>query len=172
MRFLKIRDKCLLIVIFVGIIAIAMASVSAEQTVDIGGNTFILPPNAQDVQTNADACNFTADNVSGSIIKVSKDDADTYIHSNRQRKYEIVPVTIEQCDLYRYDDRLHNERGIISLIPKGNDFYIFKLYKYSSFSSSSDDFSSGDRVKYVGILKGFLAKNKYDQGVNQYAPAI
>lgn len=158
--------------LFAGMLFICLAGVSADETVDVGGNTFILPPDAQNVQTDANTCNFSVGNVSGSIMKIDPNDIQEYIHSNRLKKYEVVRASPNQENLYRYDDRLHNEKGVVTHLQKGSDSYIFKLYMYDSFSGSAKRHSSNDRVKYMAILRGFLIKNGYNQLINDFNPAI
>ena len=153
-------------------IAVTIASVSAEETVDVGGNDFILPLNAQNIHTDANTCNFTVENFSGSIMKIDSNDIQDYTHSNRLKKYEVKMVSGDQKNLYRYEDRLHNENGIVTPLQKGSDSYVFKLYVYDSFSGSTKNKFSNDRVKYMAILRGFLTKNGYHQVINDFNPVI
>lgn len=169
---MKNRNKLLIPLLFVAILSICISCVSAEETVDVGGNTFILPLYAQKGYTDANTCNFTVENFSGSIMKIDSNDLQDYIHSNRLKKYEVKMVSGDQKNLYRYEDRLHHENGVVTPLQKGGDSYIFKLYVYDSFSGSTKNKFSNDRVKYMAILRGFLSKNGYHQVINDFNPAI
>lgn len=161
-----------MLLLFVGILSISLATVSAEQTVDVGGKSFILPPNSEITHNDSNTCNFTTDNILGSIMKIDPNDLQDYIHSNRSKKYEIVRLSSDQGNLYRYEDSLHNEKGVVTPLQEGNDTYIFKLYMYSSFSNSTKNRSFNDKFNYMGIYRGFLTKNGYAPMVDTLNPPI
>lgn len=144
-------------------LVMGISSVIAVNSVDIGGDTFNIPPMAENVETTNDSCNFTVDNISASIIKIDQNELDNYIHSNRLKKYEVVRLSSEENNYYRYEDRLQNENGVITPIQKDGGTYIFKLYKYNSFKNSTDNILNMDKAKFMGIFRGFLQNNGYNE---------
>ena len=72
--------------LLVAMLVVGIASVSAELTVDVGDDTFVLPPTANITYNDSPTCNFTVDNFSASIIKINSSELDNYIHSNRLKK--------------------------------------------------------------------------------------
>ena len=147
--------------LLVAMLVVGIASVSAELTVDVGDDTFVLPPTANITYNDSTTCNFTVDNFSASIIKINSSELDNYIHSNRLKKYEVLKLSDDQTNFYRYDDRRHNERGVVTPMQMDHGSYIFKLYKYDSFSGLPNSDFPSNKAKFMGIFRGFLQNNEH-----------
>lgn len=80
------------------------------------------------------------------------------MNADQSRRYEVVEVTIDGYNLYRYEDCNLWEKGFFTLIPKNKANYIMRLYVQDDHTSSVDATRS-DRMKFIGIFKGFLVKN-------------
>ena len=146
-------------------LALSVSAVSAEQSVDVGGNTFILPPDAENIQTDANTCNFTVGNISGSILKMGHDSIKLHITSDRSRRYEVKEVTVDKYNLYRFEDCNNDERGFLTFIPKNKDNYIVKLYVPDDHSSKSADALSNERNQFIGLFKAFLVENSDNSNI-------
>ena len=161
-----VKSRGLFLLLLVGMLVIGILSVSADATVVVGEDNFVIPSAANITYNDSSTCNFTIENFSASIMKINSSELDNYIHSNRLKKYEVIKLSDEQNNYYRYDDRLHNERGVVTPMQMDHGSYIFKLYKYDSFSGPLKADVPGNRAKFMGIFRGFLQKNQHGHLVN------